>query len=71
VRGSVFKRCQCRDASGKRIKNCRKPHGSWTFTVDAGRDPDTGKRRQVMRGRFRTRDAAEEALTKELAKWST
>src|SRR5919112_1714170 len=68
MRGSVFKRCQCRDANGKRTKNCRKPHGSWTFTVDAGHDPATGKRRQIMRGGFRTRDAAEEALTRELAK---
>ena len=67
MRGSVFKRCQCRDGIGKRIKNCRKPHGSWTFTVDAGHDPDTGKRRQIMRGGYRTRDAAEEALTRELA----
>jgi integrase len=68
LRGSVFKRCQCRDGNGKRIKNCRKPHGSWAFTVDAGTNPATGKRRQITRSGFRTRVEAEEALTEELAK---
>jgi len=68
VRGSVFKRCQCRDANGKRIKNCRKPHGSWAFVVDAGTDPGTGKRRQVPRSGFKTKTEAEDALTAELAK---
>jgi integrase len=67
VRGSVYKRCQCRDAQGQRVKSCRKAHGSWAFTVDAGRDPITGKRKQIPRSGFRTRDEAEEALTKELA----
>lgn len=67
MRGSVFKRCQCRDANGKRVRSCRKPHGSWAFTVDAGHDTKTGKRRQVTRSGFRTRDAADIALTKELA----
>ena len=68
MRGSVFKRCQCRDANGKRIKNCRKPHGSWAFVVDAGTDPGTGKRRQVPRSGFKTKTEAEDALTAELAK---
>src|SRR4051794_2801010 len=68
MRGSLSKRCQCRDGDGQRVKNCRKSHGSWSFTVDSGRDPGTGKRRQIMRGGFRTRDLVEEALTKELAK---
>lgn len=68
MRGSVFKRCQCRDAVGKRIKNCRKPHGSWSYTVDSGNDPKTGKRRQITRSGYRTKPAAEEALTAELAK---
>ncbi|MEV0213552.1 tyrosine-type recombinase/integrase [Micromonospora sp. NPDC050695] len=67
MRGSVFKRCQCRDANGKRTKSCRKPHGSWAFTVDAGRDPATGKRKQITRSGYRTRDTADAALTKELA----
>ncbi|WP_438875035.1 tyrosine-type recombinase/integrase [Winogradskya consettensis] len=68
LRGSVYKRCQCRDAGGKRVKNCRKPHGSWGFTVDAGTDPATGKRRQIPRSGFKTKAEAEEALTAELAK---
>jgi integrase len=68
VRGSVFKRCQCRDSEGKRIKNCRKPHGSWSYVVDAGIDPATGKRRQIPRSGFRTKADAEEALTEELGK---
>ena len=68
MRGSVFKRCQCRDATGKKIKNCRKSHGSWSYTVDAGIDPTTGKRRQATRGGYPTKTEAEEALTTELAK---
>ncbi|MGX6604559.1 site-specific integrase [Micromonosporaceae bacterium Da 78-11] len=68
MRGSVFKRCQCRDGDGKRLKNCRKTHGSWSFVVDAGTDPTTGKRRQIPRSGFKTKDAAEEALTAEMAK---
>ena len=68
MRGSVFKRCQCRTPDGKRVKNCRKAHGSWAFVVDAGTDPATGKRRQIPRSGFRTKDDAEEALTAELAK---
>ncbi|MDG4794594.1 site-specific integrase [Micromonospora sp. WMMD1082] len=68
MRGSVFKRCQCRDANGKRVKSCRKPHGSWSYTVDAGHAPASGKRRQITRGGFKTKGDAEEALTAELAK---
>jgi integrase len=68
LRGSVFKRCQCRDGNGKRIKNCRKPHGSWSYTVDASTNPESGKRHQITRGGFKTRAEAEDALTTELAK---
>ncbi|GAA3962839.1 tyrosine-type recombinase/integrase [Actinoplanes auranticolor] len=68
MRGSVFKRCQCRDGNGKKVKNCRKPHGSWAFVVDAGTDPKTGKRRQIPRSGFKTKTEAEEALTAEMAK---
>ncbi len=67
MRGSVFKRCQCRDAAGKKVKSCRKAHGSWACTVDAGIDPKTGKRKQKVRSGYRIKDAAEDALTKELA----
>jgi integrase len=34
--------------------------------VDAGKDPTTGKRRQITRSGYRTREDAETALTKEL-----
>jgi hypothetical protein len=59
----VYKRCQCRDTKGKRVKGCRKAHGSWAFTIDAGTDPTTGKRKQIVRSGFRTRDEAEEEMT--------
>ena len=67
MRGSVYKRCQCRDAEGKRVRGCRKAHGSWAFTIDVGKDPVTGKRRQAARSGFRTRDEAEETMTGEMA----
>ena len=63
MRGSVYKRCQCRDENGKRLRNCRKKHGSWAYTIDVGQDPATGNRRQVVRSGFRTRDEAEDQMT--------
>ena len=66
MKGSISKRCKCPveyDARGRR-KACRKPHGSWTFLVDMGPDPQTGKRRQVRKSGFRTSDDAEAALAK-------
>jgi integrase len=38
--------------------------GRWYFVVDGGRDPETGKRRQVYRRGFRTQKDAQEALDK-------
>lgn len=49
------------------MKGCRKAHGSWAFTIDVGADPDTGKRKQIMRSGFRTRDEAESELTETLS----
>ncbi|MGF1654840.1 MAG: tyrosine-type recombinase/integrase [Actinomycetales bacterium] len=66
MRGSVYKRCQCRDADGGRVKGCRKAHGSWSFTIDVGRST-SGRRQQVTRSGFPSRDAAEQAMTKEIA----
>lgn len=37
------------------------------FILDTGYDPDTGRRRQVRRSGFRTRDDATEAMTRELS----
>jgi integrase len=64
MKGSVFKRCQCpveRNARGQRLA-CKKNHGSWFFVADAGVSPATGKRRQIKRGGFATKDEAESAL---------
>ncbi len=64
MRGSVTKRCNCPplyDAAGRR-KACPRRHGSWSFVADVGDDPATGKRKQVKRGGFRTKDEAETAL---------
>lgn len=71
MRGSLRKRCQCRDPEGRQVKGCRKSHGSWSFTIDAGYDAVTGKRKQVSRSGFRTRDEASEAMTLELAALDT
>ena len=73
ARGSVKKRCQCRDEQGREVKGCRKKgsdgraHGSWYYIVDAGREPQTGRRRQLKRGGFRSREEAELEMTRELA----
>jgi hypothetical protein len=67
MRGSIYKRCTCRTADGKKVRNCRKQHGSWAFTVDASTDPATGKRKQITRSGFRTKDEAEEELAAVLA----
>ncbi len=62
MKGSVYKRCPCpveRDTRGGR-KACKLRHGSWTFVADV---PGVGgRRRQVKRGGFETKAAAEAAL---------
>src|SRR5579872_5923364 len=70
MKGSTFKRCTCpvvRDAKGRRL-NCQKKHGSWSYVLDIGIDPATGKRKQFKRGGFRTQTAAQDALNELLAK---
>lgn len=62
MRGSVFKRCTCpsrQDARGRRL-TCSKQHGSWSFKIDL--PAEAGHRRQVVKGGFPTKAAAEEAL---------
>ena len=44
--------------------------GGWAYRVDAGLHPDSGKRRQVSRQGFPTRQAAEEALAEVVAEQS-
>jgi integrase len=66
MKGSVFKRCQCPvkyNANGERLA-CKIKHGSWSFIADAGKDPETGKRRQIRRGKFATKADAETELAK-------
>ena len=64
MKGSIVKRCNCPptySAKGERLA-CKLKHGSWSFVADAGRDPSTGKRRQVKRSGFSTKAEAEAAL---------
>ena len=73
MRGSVSKRCTCpvevNPKTGRKI-NCKRPHGSWSFLVDVGRDPVTGKRHQERGSGFRTEAAARRALAKVVASTS-
>ena len=66
ARGSVHKRCQCRDKNGRQAKTCRKDHGSWWFRIESIPDAVTGRRRQTSRGGFGTKPEAEEAMTRTL-----
>lgn len=49
----------------------RKRGQSWCFVLDAGKDPETGKRRQKWRSGFRTRKDAEVALRQALQRADT
>lgn len=68
--GVVFKRCPCppedlpRGRDGRALA-CKKRHGTWSWRLDAGPDPETGKRRRPSRGGYPTREAAAEALAAE------
>jgi hypothetical protein len=74
MNGSVFKRCACTgngktssDAK-KKTRACKKDHGSWYFVHDlAAAD---GSRPRVRRGGYRTKEDAETALAKSLAKYA-
>jgi hypothetical protein len=65
-RGSVYRRCGCRDEStgrplGARCPGPRSPqHGSWYFSADL--PSPSGERRRVRRGGFATRETAVAAL---------
>jgi integrase len=64
MKGSTLKRCTCpvvKDSKGRRV-NCPKRHGSWSYVLDIGVDPTTGKRKQLKRGGFKTQAAAQTAL---------
>lgn len=72
MKGSVFRRCSCRDGDGKllhgRCPDLSKPgHGTgWWFRYDAPRGGG-GKRRQPIVGPFRTKKEAEGELSTVLA----
>lgn len=70
MKGSTFKRCTCpvvKDSKGRRV-NCPKRHGSWSFVVDMGTDPATGKRKQIKRGGFPRQSDAQDALNELIGK---
>ncbi len=69
MKGSVSKTCSCPprlDVRGRKI-SCKKQHGSWSFTLDLGRDPVTNKRRQLRRRGFNSQAEAQAELTRTLA----
>ena len=67
MKGSTFKRCGCRDASGRPLgEDCprlsARDHGTWYYATDLPAAP--GQRRAYRRrGGFPTRKAAEAAMT--------
>ncbi len=75
MKGSVFRRCGCRDDSGRPLRACprlgrERGHGSWYYRADVGRD-GAGRRREQKKGGFATKAEAEAALAKVLAAVST
>jgi hypothetical protein len=73
MKGSVLKRCGCRDPKtdkqlyGKCPRLKQKNHGRWWVRYDAPPGAQ-GKRRQPWLGPFRTKDEAEAALADVLTK---
>jgi integrase len=66
MNGTVYKRCPCTKAQGrKQVKSCKKDHGTWYFTHEV---PAYEGRRRIRRGGFRTKEAAEKALAESLAR---
>jgi len=65
-RGSVYRRCGCRDKATGRLLGARCPglrsreHGSWYFSADL--PSAAGDRHRARRGGFPTQDAAAAAL---------
>lgn len=72
MKGSIFKRCACRGDDGKQLgARCTRlrrangawdsRHGTWAFRVDLPRRAD-GRRHELLRGGFGSREEAERAL---------
>lgn len=71
MRGSTFKRCPCKPEDRVKGKNgkwlaCKKHHGTWSYRLDVGDDPETGQRRRTSKGGFRTEEEADGALKAEM-----
>jgi integrase len=69
----IYRRCGCRDESGKQLgNNCPQlsdsKHGTWGYYVNAGKDPRTGKRVQHRKTGFPTKKAAQTARNEVAAK---
>jgi len=65
VLSDVFKRCSCRDGTGRLLNGrclrlVERGHGSWYFRLELPRGQD-GRRRQLRRGGFTSRSAARQA----------
>lgn len=71
MKGSVYKRCPCGTTGTPGKPACKKGHGTWSWRADAGRDLETGKRRQSSGSGYATRDEAQEALNGYLAAQQT
>lgn len=67
---SVWRACGCRGEDGRQLgERCPRllsdaKHGTWRYRVSGGVDPRTGRRRQVFKAGFATRQAAEKARNK-------
>lgn len=58
----MLKRCPCGITGTPGKPACKKDHGTWSWRADAGRDPETGRRRQASGSGYRTKPDAETAL---------
>jgi integrase len=69
VSQALYRRCGCRDENGRQYAaKCPElaanpKHGSWALYFSNGSDPRTGKRRQYSKAGFKTKKAADQALT--------
>lgn len=69
----IYTRCGCRDENGNQYgAKCPQladpKHGTWGYYLAAGVDPATGKRRQVRRSGFHTKQEAQKERNKEAVK---
>lgn len=63
MKGHFYKpHCKCVDSKGesKKTKKCS-CGASWSYIIDIGTNPKTGKRKQKKKGGFKTKTEAQEA----------